>query len=534
MYRAITRADDLIAWWPFDDDPLGANVLVTGKSLNAETANLFDAEVTNYGRFGKGIRFYKEQTDARMRINNDGVDIGASWTLSSWVKNILPPVNSGISTLYRGEDRQSNREYDRYLVIRGSNGMLHSFDGADWNANNRYRNSNFLIDSVALDDWHLLTVVGEGSRTSFFLDGVFVGNSDRKDDSDVYYVGNSSNNELFAEYLDDVRIYNTALSAIEVSKIYGGGFGDQFPSLLLEENSSREATPRSFKIRTGKDNTALDLSGFNSSDWILSSGSVTDMNSTNNPGESLLFVDFNGSNKITAVAPFDSGRDSEGKQLEAFHRDLFSHELVYGEAFLLSRWSFEEANGTRIRDRGLARNDGFLVDGAQLTTGKFGNALSFDGSGDYFDIPRFRGIRDEGNFTISAWVKPAKLGTTGNGDDGGIFCTDTNGANTVQLWYNVNAGSTGNRTFTLNVGSTNIALNRLDGTDGLAKQDRWQHLVAIMAGQKRLLYFNGSLVAESIGSDNLVSMEGSGVRLGGSSQSGNFDFEGESRRNPPL
>ena len=28
MYRAITRADDLIAWWPFDDDPLGGNCLL--------------------------------------------------------------------------------------------------------------------------------------------------------------------------------------------------------------------------------------------------------------------------------------------------------------------------------------------------------------------------------------------------------------------------------------------------------------------------------------------------------------------------
>ena len=100
-------------------------------------------------------------------------------------------------------------------------------------------------------------------------------------------------------------------------------------------------------------------------------------------------------------------------------------------------------------------------------------------------------------------------------------------ANTILFWYNVNASGTGNRTYTLNVGDPNISLNRLDGMDGLAEQDRWQHVAAVMSGQKRSLYFNGSLVAESIGSDNLVTMEGSGVRIGSRNQNGNFDFEGE-------
>ena len=108
MYRAVTRGSDLIAWWPFDEDPLGENVVVMGKTSNSKTANLFDAEVSNYGRFGRGVRFKKDQSDARMIIN-DGVDIGSSWTLSSWVRNILPPVNSGIP-LYTAVDTDKTTE----------------------------------------------------------------------------------------------------------------------------------------------------------------------------------------------------------------------------------------------------------------------------------------------------------------------------------------------------------------------------------------------------------------------------------------
>ena len=174
----------------------------------------------------------------------------------------------------------------------------------------------------------------------------------------------------------------------------------------------------------------------------------------------------------------------------------------------MSRWAFEEANGSRIRDLGIAVNDGYLVGNSALVSGKFGNALSMDGSGDYMSVPRFSGTHKDGNFTISAWVQPTNLGYNSDAQDAAIFGTDGNSADTVLVWYNVNGVSTANRTFTLNIGSTSIGLNRLDGPDGLALQDRWQHVVAVMSGQGRKIYHNGLLVADAIGSDNILTIEG--------------------------
>ena len=78
----------MIAWWPFDKDPLGEGVSVAGMTTNTENAKLYNAEVTTHGRFGKGIRFQKDKSDARMLIH-DGVDIESSWTLSSWSEEHL-------------------------------------------------------------------------------------------------------------------------------------------------------------------------------------------------------------------------------------------------------------------------------------------------------------------------------------------------------------------------------------------------------------------------------------------------------------
>ena len=49
-------------------------------------------------------------------------------------------------------------------------------------------------------------VLASGSRTNFYIIGKFVGDADRREQSDIMHVGNSSDNELFAEFLDDVRI----------------------------------------------------------------------------------------------------------------------------------------------------------------------------------------------------------------------------------------------------------------------------------------------------------------------------------------
>ena len=161
----------------------------------------------------------------------------------------------------------------------------------------------------------------------FFLDGNFVGDSDRKDNSDVYYIGNSSDNELFAEYLDDVRIYGSALSSSDVSKIYGGGFGDQFPSVVLEENSSRDSDPRLFRVQTGKDGSALNLTGFDAVDWNLSSGTVLDFNSSG-LGESILRVDVNHSQEsVTLSVPYGSGRMPMASSWKAFKTISFIMSL---------------------------------------------------------------------------------------------------------------------------------------------------------------------------------------------------------------
>ena len=62
---------------------------------------------------------------------------------------------------------------------------------------------------------------------------------------------------------------------------------------FLDENSTRDANPRIFSVKTGKDSQAVSLSDFNVSDWMISNVHSVEMNSTGSTGEYKLYLELN-------------------------------------------------------------------------------------------------------------------------------------------------------------------------------------------------------------------------------------------------
>ena len=142
-----------------------------------------------------------------------------------------------------------------------------------------------------------------------------------------------------------MRIYGVSLSFSEVASIYGEGFGDQFPSFLIDYNSSRDSDPRSAKLLVGKDGNLLDMTGLVASDWNLQGGSLSMIQ--NSDGNYTLSIDLNDSFiEVFLSIDENSSVDNDGKPNEAYREELFLHELVYDEDHLVSRWAFDELNGS--------------------------------------------------------------------------------------------------------------------------------------------------------------------------------------------
>ncbi len=82
-------------------------------------------------------------------------------------------------------------------------------------------------------------------------------------------------------------------------------------------------------------------------------------------------------------------------------------------------WLFNEGSGSVAKDTSGKGNDGKIEGGAKWVNGKFGKALSLDGSDDYVEIPHDDSLMVGSEHTIALWFK---LDQTPN--DNGIVTKD--------------------------------------------------------------------------------------------------------------
>jgi len=95
----------------------------------------------------------------------------------------------------------------------------------------------------------------------------------------------------------------------------------------------------------------------------------------------------------------------------AAHPDLQNNDVVTSEFTVgipavdfVGYWQFDEGSGTTVADTADSA-DGMVVGGPNWTTGKLGNALEFDESGEYVQLYNSMGVNFSGDYTWMAWVQ---------------------------------------------------------------------------------------------------------------------------------
>jgi hypothetical protein len=91
----------------------------------------------------------------------------------------------------------------------------------------------------------------------------------------------------------------------------------------------------------------------------------------------------------------------------------------------VAAYSFDAGEGTTLED--LAGENNGTIEGAEWVTGKYGDALGFDGHSTCVSAPGSASLRLGEEFTIETWVKPegtfgaGPLVSVGNEGSGGVF-----------------------------------------------------------------------------------------------------------------
>jgi len=150
-------------------------------------------------------------------------------------------------------------------------------------------------------------------------------------------------------------------------------------------------------------------------------------------------------------------------------------------------WHFDEGAGNTAYDTSGNDNDGTLENGPQWVDGKYGKALSFDGSDDYVDCGYGESLNITDAITIEAYVKFSSLEQTGviysRGEHfayykGVMLSIRTN--NVLEFWL-------GNGT----------EAGVLDSVSGVPT-NQFSHVAGVWDGTTMIVYING----ESKGTDS--------------------------------
>lgn len=217
--KAVSSLEQgMVAYWNFDQ--LGT-WLISDRSGNNNNGYLNQALLGMAGKKDYGV-FFDGNGDYINLGDLPGLDFGPndSFALAAWIK-----MDQSIGDWHVILGKASNYSLDGYALRHSRNGnlnmMIEASDGAKESgatAQGDYRDNN----------WHLVVGVidRENKTNTIYVDGIEKGQSDISQIGDLsndYYfnIGALNRGALsFKGLIDEVRIYQRALSSIEIRQLY--------------------------------------------------------------------------------------------------------------------------------------------------------------------------------------------------------------------------------------------------------------------------------------------------------------------------
>jgi len=269
----------LVGYWTMDANDINSTTIYD-KSGQGNNGTITGALVSEQGKINQAQIF--DGTNDWINAGQAGATLTDNFTLSAWIKSSVDNTR-----ILARRTAAAGTQWDFYL--QATSGSLALYDGT------AIRGSGVsLIDNK----WHLATVVINGANSQFYVDGSKAGAvftptiSAKSVDTEIGSYGGGTSKMNGA--IDDVRIYNYALSADEVANLY----------VSTKQNISR-GLPRLGLVGywnmnaddiggNGSTTTTFDKSGQGNHGTFY--GFHSSMPPTSTPGKIAEAIDFDGSN----------------------------------------------------------------------------------------------------------------------------------------------------------------------------------------------------------------------------------------------
>lgn len=162
----------------------------------------------------------------------------------------------------------------------------------------------------------------------------------------------------------------------------------------------------------------------------------------------------------------------------------FAHAAVDLEDSLILYFSFDELDGNSTIDHSQYGNNGDIMGDPQLVEGRFGNALKFNGTTDWIEVPHDPILTVENAVTVMAWINAERHMGPNN-----------------QRWQGVIAKGNNPRSYSFYTESPSECLHLSAGGSGSVctgkiALNEWQHVVGQVDNGTHRYWLNGENVGE--------------------------------------
>lgn len=251
MNSPVLAASDLIGYWNFDES---SGATATDNSPNGNNGTFTGAGVTHSTLLPPTSCFVNTHSvkfdgggDYVQIPDNSSMDPASDISISFWMNP--DTVTNGFQHIVF---KQGPVVTSYGVWLNGDHIYMEDNDNSV-----RGLNSNAAVTAGA---WHYITVTYDGTTQSLYIDGV-LDNSQSIPGITLTYtnspvkVGSGDYNNPFAGYVDDLRIYNRALTSTEVTDLAAGGCGPGVAAAVTATSdngasSQTAATPTAEKTLT--------------------------------------------------------------------------------------------------------------------------------------------------------------------------------------------------------------------------------------------------------------------------------------------
>jgi chitodextrinase len=464
---------DLVGYWKFNETS-GITAEDSSGSNNGTVIN--GAVWDSGGQIGGSLNF--DGSNDYVSLPNIINPSAATFTASAW---IYPDVSTGIRSVLVQEGTNGRKWLYR------EDGLLTSF---------LFSSKLQSTGSIVTGQWNHIAVTYDGTTLKLYLNGQQDGSATGTIESELggMRVGIAKDDSSgWDGKIDDVRIYDRALSSTEIASLHGGDtIAPDAPTNLSSPSKTDTTVALSWTAST--DNvgvTGYDVfnGGVKANTANISGTSYTVTNLSPNTAYTFTVKAKDAAGNVSAA--------SSGLQVTTQNSNPPDPDLV-------GHWTFDEMSGTTASDSS-GSNHGTVMNGAVWDAGgQIGGALNFDGSNDYVSLPNIINPSTTA-FTASAW----------------IYSDVSTGIRSVL----VQEGSNGKKWLYREDGllTTFLLGTKLQST-GLIVNGQWNHIAVTYDGTTITLYLNGqSDGATTIGT---IESETGGMRIG-IAKDGSTMFDGK-------